>query len=139
MQKLLGCFGTMALVVIIAAVIVAFLPDDDTATCAPAPDGIVADIANGLNDDAALTDAVMVRAEDRVNVTFVAARVDGEIGVWATSRIDAEGNYTDTGLIYSVGDVANDVSNWGDGGRTDAALEITEDAAQQAVSCVDSD
>ena len=142
MRKLLGCFGTIVLVLIVAAGLVALMGGEDDAgtTCTPAPDAILADIGEGLNDGVALADAYMARAKDRENVTFIAAQVDeGEVAVWATSRIDDEGNSTDTGLIYSVGDVALSVSNWGDGGRTDAALSLDEAAARQAQDCAATD
>ena len=121
--------------------------------CKVAPAEIVNEISNGmgtiptgLNDGVTIDNAYMVRAEDRTNVWYVGAQLHGgaldddtNVGVWATSRIDADGVYTGEGAILSVGGFAEEFSDWPDGdlpGDNDD-LSITDDAARAVQDCVD--
>ncbi len=39
------------------------------------------------------------------------------------------------GLIYSVDAVAEEFSDWGPGGQTDAGFSMSDDGAQESVDC----
>jgi len=79
-----------------------------------------------------------VRSDDFHRAYFVAADIQGpglngpdEIGVWVTNRIDGSAGFA------SVDGYALEFSDWGDGGRTDAAFSMTNDGAQEAKDCAD--
>lgn len=160
MKKAGWCLrGIVALVLlgVIAAIAVAMLgggeDSESAAACTVAPAEIVNEISNGmgtipngLNPGVTIDNAYMVRAEDRTNVWFVGARLHGGgldddtyVGIWATSRIDADGNYTGEGAILSVDGFAEEFSDWPDGDIAGDAddLSITEDAARAVKDCAD--
>lgn len=97
-------------------------------------------IAEGLTvtGGGMLRDAQAVRSGDFSSVYFIAAEIDGpgidgdgQIGVWASNSLTPG-----MGLIYSVNAVANEFSDWGDGGATDAEFSASDDGAEEAVVCV---
>ena len=95
-------------------------------------------IAEGLTVDGggSLRYAQAVRSSEFDSVWFVAAEIDGagieadgDVGVWATNDLS-------DGLIFSVNALAREFSDWGDGGRTDAAFSMANDGAEEARDCV---
>ncbi len=83
-----------------------------------------------------LRSAQVVRSADFNSAYFVAADIQGaglegphDIGVWVTNRLDGRG-------AFSVNGHANEFSDWGDGGQTDAAFSMSDDGASEAEDCV---
>ena len=91
-----------------------------------------------------LSDVWVTKSDDFENVWFVGAKLNGlgldedtHVAVWATSLINEDGEYTGTGLIFSVGGFANEFSDWGDGGSTDAEMSLSDDGAEEVQECVE--
>jgi hypothetical protein len=110
----------------------------DVSRCEPASPALIDAISEGLNiaGGGSLTNGFTVRSEDFDEVFFVAAELvgadlDGEVAVWATNRLDG------TGSVFSVGGFANEFSDWGDGGATDANLSLDDDGAEEAEDCAE--
>jgi hypothetical protein len=85
-----------------------------------------------------LRDAQMVESSNFEAVWFVSAEIDGsqmegdgEIGTWATNAV--KDGY---GTTYSVDGFAKEFSDWGDGGKTDANLSMSDDGAEESKDCV---
>lgn len=77
-----------------------------------------------------------VRSRDFERAYFVAAEIQGagmegrgDIGVWVTNRLNEARGF------FSVNGSANEFSDWGDGGRTDAAFSMSDDGASEAEEC----
>lgn len=108
--------------------------------CEPVDDALVSAIGEGLTvDGGSLRNARAAKSGDHQEVWFVAADIQagglegpGDIGVWATNSLTAG-----EGLVYSVDEVAKELSDWGDGGQTDARLSANDDGAQEAKGCVE--
>lgn len=107
--------------------------------CVPVSQPKLDAIASGLTvtGGGALRDAWAVRSSDFEKVWFVSAEIDGsgiegdgDVGTWATNEISSE-----AGLIYSVGGIANEFSDWGDGGATDAGFSLSDDGAGESAEC----
>jgi hypothetical protein len=139
--KQYGC-GSLLLLVIIAGVVWAVLPTEIdspslAASCEPVSDELVAAIAGGLTvqGGGSIVRAVAVRSGSHENAWYVAAQIEGPglegtIGVWATNRLDA------TGTLFSVDNIANEFSSWGDGRTTDAAFSSSDPSAAAARRCM---
>jgi len=83
-----------------------------------------------------LTNFQAVRSEDFEKIWMVAALMegpgmDGDIGVWATNKID------DTGIILAVDGLAQEFSEWPDGDSTDAEMSAADDGVDEAKDCVE--
>jgi hypothetical protein len=105
--------------------------------CKSATPPLVAAISAGLDDGLTLRNVVAVRSRDFKKAYFVAGEVEGpglegsgDVGVWVTNS--PSGN----GLIYSVDAVAEEFSDWGPGGQTDAKFSMSDDGASAAQRCV---
>jgi len=108
-------------------------------------DQILAELADGEDFD--LTNGYIVLSRDTydpdADIWFVAAEMVGDdiapgtVGVWATTRIDADGSYTGNGLINSINDNALEHTLWGPGAKTPWKLTMDRDGAKIAVSCVE--
>lgn len=116
----------------IMAMVVAQPEDEAAPRCVAADARLMADIAEGLDTGVTAGDGQMVRSDDFELVWFVAADVDGGQGVWATDRVDVDGAYTGAGLLYSVNEDAQRISDWGT--HTPA---MDDDGAQDALACLD--
>lgn len=112
----------------------------ETSRCEIVPPELLAAIASGLSvaGGGTLREAQAVKSADYTKAWFVAAEIDGpglegdgDIGLWVTNGLDSS-----YGLIYSVDGVANEFSDWGDGGATDAGFSQFDDGAQEAVDCL---
>lgn len=121
---------------------------DDTTSAAeePAPSrcedvapGLAKAILRGAEDGVGKLEpgaAAAVRSEDYDKVWMIAVRfsgagVDDEVGVWASNSLDP-GN----GVIMAVDGFAQEFTVWPDADKTDAAMSIADDGADQAVECV---
>ena len=109
--------------------------------CLDVPPGIVDTILSGLTvtGGGSLRDGQMVRSNDFEAIWFVSSGIDGsqmegdgEIGTCATNT--PKDGY---GLTYSVDGYAKEFSDWGDGGKTDAALSMSDDGADESKTCVE--
>jgi hypothetical protein len=104
--------------------------------CEDVPQALTNAIATGLNGRGSLRDAQAVESHDFVaNVWFISAVVDpsGKVGTWAkVGALAAD----DESEILSVDSVAQDSSDWGVGGVTDAQLSMEDDGAKQSDACV---
>jgi hypothetical protein len=96
--------------------------------------GLTVDTGVFLNHETAQA----VKSNDFSKVFFIAAEVDGpemegngQIGIWASNDLD-----DDKGLIFAVGGLAVNFSEWGDGSKTDAHLSLNNDGAEDAEECV---
>jgi hypothetical protein len=113
----------------------------ESSRCKPVPPGLKKGIEEGLNvtGGGTLANAQAVKSEDFKRVYFISAEINGpgmektgEIGTWAKSGTLQVGD----GLILSVDGLANEFSDWGDGGKTDAQLSMDDDGAQESHDCV---
>jgi hypothetical protein len=109
--------------------------------CESVPQDLVDGIASGLTVDGGgtLRNAQAVRSDDFQGVYFISAEIDGpgmegdgEVGTWAKSGPLAVGD----GLVMSVDSIANELSDWGDGGSSDAQLSMSDDGAEASKDCV---
>jgi hypothetical protein len=113
------------------------------ARCLDVPKDKIDGIATGLTVsgggslDSATAQAV--KSNDYVNVYFIAAAIhglsmgdNGQIGVWASNSLSLA-----DGIIYAVGGMATEFSDWGDGGKTDFQLSLADDGFRDAVTCVE--
>jgi hypothetical protein len=110
----------------------------------PEDEQLIADIEYGLVEGVTLSDVWVTKSDDVENVWFVGAKLNGlgldddtHVAVWATSLINEDGEYTGSGLIFSVGGFANEFSDWGDGGSTDAEMSLSDDGAEDVQECVE--
>lgn len=115
-------------------------PEAKSERCLDVPPAIVDAILAGLTvtGGGTLRDAQMVKSSDFEAIWFVSAEIDGqemeddgEIGTWATNA--PKDGY---GLTYSVDGFAKEFSDWGDGGKTDADLSMSDDGAEESKDCV---
>jgi hypothetical protein len=97
-------------------------------SCDRAKPTLVRAINTGLNG-VRLRKAYIVRSDDFAKVYFVSGRIGGEIGTWATNSPGG------TGVIFSVGDAAHRVSDWGPGETTDAELSLEDSGARHTIDC----
>ena len=123
--------SVVAVVILVTAAVVALQPDEPASRCIVADTRLVADIAEGL-DYNVTGGGQMVRSDDFELVWYVAVPVNGDVGVWATDRVSADGDYTGQGLLYSVNDVARERSDYGTHTPT-----MEHDGAREAVACLD--
>ncbi len=91
-------------------------------------------VREGLDASVDISEGSAVQSDDFERAYFVAGiidggRHDGAVAVWATNDM------FDRGSIYSVNREALDVSDWGDGGATDAAFSLADDGAEEAIDC----
>jgi len=113
-------------------------PDMRSVRCRRAPKALVQAIESGLTvtGGGGLRRGWMVRSRDFEKVYFVAAVIADAtgakqgIGLWATDR-----GYREYGTIFAVNGFANEFSDWGDGGKTDAQFSQFDDGATEAESC----
>lgn len=139
-----GCFGFLLMVgvtVVIIGVVMSGSGDDETTgdfdRCEPVNASLMTAIEEGLRGYT-LSHAEAVRSNDFESAWFVAGIVDGTEGepaLWVANDI-SQGRPE---LLYSVNDVALDVSDWGDGTGTDAAFSPSDDGASEAIGCVSDD
>jgi hypothetical protein len=117
------------------------VPEQESDRCLAVPRDLVEGIATGLtvNGGGTLRNAQAVKSNDLNDAYFISAEIDGpglegdgDIGTWAKSGPLAVGG----GLILSVDAVANEMSDWGDGRSTDAALSMSDDGADESRACV---
>jgi len=108
--------------------------------CEPVDDALVSAISDGLTIDGggSLRNAQAVRSDDFESAYFVAADVQAagleganDIGIWVTNDLAAPTS------IYAVDEVAQEFSDWGDGGQTDARFSASDDGAQAARGCAE--
>jgi len=117
-------------------------PTEEASRCEPVDDVLFRAISDGLTisgGGGSLRNAQAVKSDDYEEVWFVAADLQGknlegsdDIGIWATNSLAAG-----EGLIFAVDEVAQEFSDWGDGGQTDAQLSINDDGAQEARGCAE--
>ena len=139
-----GCLGfllIMGIAVVIVGAAVSGSGDDEpsgtTDRCAPVDASLVTAIEEGLRGNT-LARAEAVKSDDFESAWFIAGIVEeagSEPALWVINDISQGG----AGVMYSVNDVARDVSDWGDGTRTDAAFSPSDDGASEALSCVSGD
>ena len=98
---------------------------------------LLRDIASGLTvaGGGSLGASGAVKSGAHANAFFVTARIngpgmDGDVGVWATTRLDG------SGMIFAVDAIARAFSVFPDGGRTQAAFSMSDPGAQQSRGCV---
>jgi hypothetical protein len=116
--------------------------EEESTHCRNVPPGLVNAMEEGLSvtGGGTLTNAHAVKSEDFKRVFFVSAEINGagmegsgEIGTWAKSGPLRAGG----GLILAVDSFANEFSDWGDGGETDAQLSMDNDGAEESKDCVE--
>lgn len=112
--------------------------ESSASRCIAVEQTTLSNIAEGLtvSGGGSLRDGWAVRSEDFEQVYFVAAEMDGsgmegdgEVGLWATNDLAG-------GLIFAVNSMAEEFSDWGSGGGTDAELTTSDDGADEALDCV---
>jgi hypothetical protein len=136
-----GCLGLIVIIVVAAigiSIAVNGSGDDDKtdSRCESVNASMIDAIAEGMSGTT-LSRAEAVKSGDFDSVWFIAGIVEGSNknpGLWASNDI----TQARAGLIYSVNDVALEVSDWGNGTTTDAALSPNDDGAQEAIDCVNS-
>lgn len=113
-------------------------PGEEESRCRKVPTAVVDAISTGLEVEGGgkLRGARAVRSDDFERAYFVSADIQGpglegsdDIATWTTNRL-GEG-----GLIYAVGGLANEFSDWGDGGETDAGFSLEDDGAEESIEC----
>jgi hypothetical protein len=113
--------------------------EEEANRCESVDDALVSAISEGLTvEGGTLRNVMAARSEDFENAYFVAADIqaDGlegsnDIGIWVTNDLDAPSS------VYAVDEVAQEFSDWGDGGQTDAGFSTSDDGAQEARRCVE--
>lgn len=112
--------------------------DEAEARCVDVPRDAMDRISEGLTGDVRLTSAVAVRSGDYEEVYMIAGELDGpglegegDVGVWASNSLEPGG-----GLTLAVDGVANEFSDWPDGGGTDAEMSVTDDGVSEARDCL---
>jgi hypothetical protein len=112
-----------------------------SARCVDVSQARVAQIEEGLTvtGGGTLEGAKAVKSDDFSKVYFISAEIQGsgmegqgEVGTWASNSIDAN----DPGTTYAVDGLAKEFSDWGDGGKTDADLDMSDDGAEESKDCV---
>ena len=111
----------------------------ESSRCEAVSDDLLAAIGSGLDGGGlTLREGQAVRSEEREEVWFVAADIEGpglegtsDIAVWATNSLEVGG-----GLILSVDALAQEFSVWPDADTTDAEIADTEDGVDEARQCV---
>jgi len=83
-----------------------------------------------------LTRGYVVKSGEFARVYMVAAEIDGpglqddgDVGVWATN------SKTPDGMIFAIDGAAQEFSDWGDGDKTDAAIDQSADGVSRAKDC----
>ena len=106
--------------------------------CRKVPAATKEAIAQGVEAGLTLGKARAVRSDDFARVFFISAELDGpglegegDVATWMTNRLRGTGK-----LIYSVDEIANEFSDWGDGGATDAAFSMSDDGAEESRDCL---
>jgi hypothetical protein len=90
---------------------------------------------------AEIGDAWAVKSDDFENVWFVAADLEGmaesvdSLAVWGTNAISEDGTDHGTGLVISVNEVAENVTDWPKHDETDAVLSMEDHGADLALDC----
>lgn len=153
-----GCGGCLVLIVLLG-VLIAVLGDSggdspgsiatssssgssgsQTNRCESVPASMVAVLEDALTvqGGGSIPDAAAVRSGSFERIYFIAAEIEGpglegagDIGVWASNRLEGG-----AGLIFSVDQVAQEFSQFGPGGRTDANITMADDGAREAVDCL---
>jgi hypothetical protein len=115
--------------------------EQEETRCVSVDRSLVEAIATGLtvSGGGTLRDAYAVKSDDFQKVYFVSAEIDGpgiegdgDVGTWATNSLEAGG-----GLILAVDGIANEMSDWADGRKTDAAFSLSDDGVDESRACVD--
>jgi hypothetical protein len=108
------------------------------AHCSPASAALLATIESGLTVPGGIVQpgGQTVKSGDHDGIYFVAASISGVgmnaiVGLWAANDLSGGGS------IYSVDSTAKKVSNWPDGGATNAHLSELDSGADVAVACAD--
>lgn len=153
-----GCGGCLVLVVLLG-VLIAVLgdPGGDTSgpvatssssgssgsqasRCESVPASMVAVLEDALTvqGGGAISEAAAVRSGSFERLYFVAAEIQGaglegsgDVGVWASNRLKGG-----AGLTFSVNAMAEEFSQFGPGGRTDANITMADDGADEAMDCL---
>lgn len=101
------------------------------ARCQVVSESVVARVSAGITPGVVLVQPVYaVKSGDFNSVYFVAGKTkSGNTAVWATNNL-GEG-----GLTYSINVTALGISDWGDGGTTDAKITMDADGAKVAEAC----
>ncbi len=112
--------------------------------CVPASNEQLEAIRAGIKDIAQGNDIKSgwaVKSNDFEKVWFVAVKIYGTgmengtgPGLWAIS-----GELNSPGMILSVDGFAKEFSSYPDASKTDAAITISDDGAQDALSCASND
>lgn len=106
--------------------------------CETAPAALVQAISTGLTitGGGSIRNAKAVKSAAFEKVWFVSADLEGsglegsdDIATWATNGLNG------VGMIFAVGAVANEFSDWGDGGTAGAKLSLSDDGAQASIDC----
>lgn len=137
-----GC-GTLLLILFAVVIWIGVFSDDSAPPTDPAVNcevvspRLIAAIVDGLTvqGGGSISGAGAVRSGAHQRAWYVAARItgagmDGAIGVWATNDLD------NPGLLFSVDNIANEFSTWGDGRTTDAEFSMSDPGARESRNCV---
>lgn len=104
------------------------------------PAALLATLADGAESDVGkitLTGGKAVKAPERANVYFIAAKIQAsglsgkDVGVWATNSLEASG-----GLLLAVDGLAQQFTVWPDGNKSKADVSSTEAGVKDAKACV---
>ena len=108
--------------------------------CVPASALQMENVRQGIKQVDANNDALQgfaVQSGDHESLWFVAAPITGPgldslkpIGLWAMS-----GELDSPTAVFSVDGMAQQFSNWSDGTQAEPELSMSDDGAQEALSC----
>lgn len=128
--------STLALVACLI-VLVPAAPSYGKSRCRKVPRATVEARSAGVEPGLTVGEARAVRSKDFERAYFVSIELDGrgledagDVATWVTNRLKGGGS------IFSVGTIANEFSDWGDGGTTDAAFSLSDDGAQESQDCL---
>ena len=105
--------------------------------CESASPALLAAISTGIRPETktSLGPAYAVKSKDFESAYFVSAPVlgpgldGGDIATWVSNKSDG------TGMVFAVGGMAKQFTDWADGASAEAKFSLGDDGAQESAAC----
>jgi len=128
---LVGCVPTVTPDQIAAS------PSPAVVECLDVTPVVLARLQQGGEEGLLFTRAVAVRSPDFVRMYFVAAAftvpgVEDARGVWVTNSVSDD----EPAGFWAVSAVAEEFTDWGSAGSTDAAITVSDPSVSAAIDCL---